>query len=499
MEIVLSGLDEDACKAMVGDVLWAQDSVGWLAPDRFLDTPANAAGIPSGSRAVWLYRSLAAMSARAVDESAPRDLQAELDVWLRRNRSALNLRQRFGKGLLFVNVDKVSPADLRAELTGDTAHTNDGHESKAADNVGHVVEDLVGHLFEWISPRYCEVFESLEAASWSLHGVPEFRSNTTPDEAQLIALLELLRLGAESSGSHERIDDHEQTRPGLKQGSAAVKGEFQLAPRSASQSASAQNFQGDYDRLQQDNEKLQLQLHQVQEELEQYFFQSRDTQSLLEAERMTVVEARRVAQEEQQKMRQCELDARQEDELLLVQLHQVQEELERHYLDNTELRKQLAAEGKTLAAAQDNSKALRIQLKQMHKELQGVAQAQSSLLPPAQAAGGRLSRFMPGRIRLKRERKKADKQMQTRLDAIGQSEWFDRKWYLETYPDVASAGMDPIRHYFEFGWKEDRNPSPRFDTSYYLMSNIDVAKSGLNPLWHFIEHGHREGRLARKP
>ena len=38
---------------------------------------------------------------------------------------------------------------------------------------------------------------------------------------------------------------------------------------------------------------------------------------------------------------------------------------------------------------------------------------------------------------------------------------FDPKWYLETYPDVAAAGVDPEDHYRNFGAKEGRLPGPQ--------------------------------------
>jgi glycosyltransferase involved in cell wall biosynthesis len=36
---------------------------------------------------------------------------------------------------------------------------------------------------------------------------------------------------------------------------------------------------------------------------------------------------------------------------------------------------------------------------------------------------------------------------------------FDAAWYLATYADVASAGMDPLRHYLRFGRREGRLPA----------------------------------------
>jgi glycosyltransferase involved in cell wall biosynthesis len=71
---------------------------------------------------------------------------------------------------------------------------------------------------------------------------------------------------------------------------------------------------------------------------------------------------------------------------------------------------------------------------------------------------------------------------------------FFERWYLETYPDVAATGMDPILHYVRHGARELRNPSPFFDTSFYLTQYHDAQKSGINPLLHYLRHGAAEGR-----
>ena len=83
------------------------------------------------------------------------------------------------------------------------------------------------------------------------------------------------------------------------------------------------------------------------------------------------------------------------------------------------------------------------------------------------------------------------------LQTILQSGLFDREWYLATYPDVASAGIDPLIHFFDLGWREGRDPGPNFATSAYLKANADVARSGANPLIHFVEFGRSEGREIR--
>ncbi|AHK45869.1 putative protease [Ensifer adhaerens OV14] len=72
--------------------------------------------------------------------------------------------------------------------------------------------------------------------------------------------------------------------------------------------------------------------------------------------------------------------------------------------------------------------------------------------------------------------------------------FFDTSDYLATYADVAAAGMNPLEHYSLFGWKEGRDPSRLFDTSDYLRLNPDIAAAGINPLSHYLSNGVFEGR-----
>lgn len=66
-------------------------------------------------------------------------------------------------------------------------------------------------------------------------------------------------------------------------------------------------------------------------------------------------------------------------------------------------------------------------------------------------------------------------------------------WYRETYPDVAAAHVDPIRHYFDYGWREGRDASPWFATRWYLERNPDLADADESPLHHFVREGARAG------
>jgi hypothetical protein len=72
---------------------------------------------------------------------------------------------------------------------------------------------------------------------------------------------------------------------------------------------------------------------------------------------------------------------------------------------------------------------------------------------------------------------------------------FDADFYLAKYEDVRKAGVDPVKHYLEHGWKEGRDPSDHFSTEGYLNANPDVRASGQNPLVHFLNNGMKEGRL----
>lgn len=71
---------------------------------------------------------------------------------------------------------------------------------------------------------------------------------------------------------------------------------------------------------------------------------------------------------------------------------------------------------------------------------------------------------------------------------------FDENFYLTKYPDVAAAGVDPVQHYIDNGWREGRDPSLAFSTKFYLDNNPDVAAAGVNPFYHYHAAGLAEGR-----
>jgi Ca2+-binding RTX toxin-like protein len=74
--------------------------------------------------------------------------------------------------------------------------------------------------------------------------------------------------------------------------------------------------------------------------------------------------------------------------------------------------------------------------------------------------------------------------------------FFDVSGYLAVNKDVAKAGLNPLAHYHQSGWHEGRDPSADFDTTLYLINNPDVAAAGVDPLLHYLEAGRAEGRAA---
>lgn len=83
-----------------------------------------------------------------------------------------------------------------------------------------------------------------------------------------------------------------------------------------------------------------------------------------------------------------------------------------------------------------------------------------------------------------------------RLKALAATGLFDPGFYCATHADIAEAGVDPLEHFFDYGWTEGRRPNPYFDPLWYVQQNPDVASGGLNPLYHYAFHGDVEGRRA---
>lgn len=81
---------------------------------------------------------------------------------------------------------------------------------------------------------------------------------------------------------------------------------------------------------------------------------------------------------------------------------------------------------------------------------------------------------------------------------------FDSVYYFNQRPDVLAAwqasdlSLSPyefaVAHYDAFGWREGANPNKMFNTDEYLDAWPDLVVAGVNPFNHFNEFGFSEGR-----
>lgn len=80
---------------------------------------------------------------------------------------------------------------------------------------------------------------------------------------------------------------------------------------------------------------------------------------------------------------------------------------------------------------------------------------------------------------------------------IKKSKFFDKNFYLKNNPDLGDLKINPLMHFINQGWKENRDPGPEFSTYWYLKTYSDVKNAGINPLFHYLKYGRKEGRRIK--
>lgn len=287
-------------------------------------------------------------------------------------------------------------------------------------------------------------------------------------------------------------------------------------------------------------------LRAIHEEYDQLLQQVREIQSLLDQSksRCEELEKNQLNAPDQTEINKQLKETEEERDLILAQLHLVQEQLEEYYLklqaeqqktgdeqrglarEKEQLQSQLQSErqqaideqhrltSKLEAVQQQNKHALLARDKQHAKELEALesqlrktkARAASSefnknqLEKELQAIKSSLVWKTSAPLRAVRRIGKKDdeaaQQLQQQVALLLTSEFFDVDWYLSHYPDVAENGINPAEHYLLFGAAEGRLPSQHFDGNWYWQHYPDVAEAAFNPLLHFIMYGQEEGRNA---
>ncbi|GAB6059467.1 hypothetical protein [Desulfonatronum parangueonense] len=363
----ISGLTHEASHPFLDT-----DTSRWISSEDFFLHARSPEASDADHQWIWLYRApwMQVVAGGSDDEMSIAGL---LDQWRHEQRTVLNLRPILGNRLVLINVDQVAVQEIRTKLglalwQGDPAEETSLPPATAT---------CAAKLFEWCRPRDWDLFEALEASAWHGEGKPCFRQDLQPpDDTAFTGILSVIQNGLGYSLLRDQLQKAEQDLELLQAERDAQVGKLSHAENEKRE-------------LAQENELLLAQLHQVQEELERSYLsqteakneQDRQTQALAEkdaqiakltrerdnlskdqkelqqksaAEGKQIQELRKNAEEHQaqitkltkerdaqvDKLSHAENEKRelaQENELLLAQLHQVQEELERYYLANQEL------------------------------------------------------------------------------------------------------------------------------------------------------------------
>ncbi|MEA1052133.1 hypothetical protein U5801_20315 [Lamprobacter modestohalophilus] len=265
--------------------------------------------------------------------------------------------------------------------------------------------------------------------------------------------------------------------------------------RANEQAQQAAHYQAEAKQNQAKAEQNQAKAEQSQAKAKQYQAEAKQNQATAEQHKAEADKNAKALDAEKQRSREREAahqDTAEENELLLLQLHQVQEELEQYFLKYQELvQSQQALQGIGLeqesAFEQGSAPALESAREQTPQALPPPPKRQRRQRPAALKSRGPFAKNRKERRRLERY-----------IAIIRESGLFDESWYLSQYPDVADAGYDPIEHFVCHGVGDKRNPAPWFDTAFYLETHPDVSASIMNPLVHYHQFGKAEQRPTRR-
>lgn len=76
------------------------------------------------------------------------------------------------------------------------------------------------------------------------------------------------------------------------------------------------------------------------------------------------------------------------------------------------------------------------------------------------------------------------------------SGYFDHHYYQNQAPDCGRECFDCALHYLLKGWKDGLNPSVEFNGAIYIEIYPDVKEASINPLLHFMMYGQEENRAT---
>lgn len=354
MSVVVTGLHDSLCKAVVSKA--GINRLVFRPVSEVLSAARGHAGLGRSERVVWLYRTPWLLVNEGDTGTNP-----PLEQWLSVHRAVLRARRTLGNKLMLVNADQVSPFAVLSELGLQIKAAENGRAQADVIPVGAFPADLLMTVFNAIAPEYGDVFEALEALSWRPdEDVVAPAYTNVPSSEALQEVVRLLTDGHAATGLHEMLVQAQQEIEVQKVETASLRAELQQ--RIAQQSSEAREVA----RLAQLVQKEQAAHRDLSAQLQQERARAAEVQADQSAEIATLRadlqrravpdnrgdarEAARLAQLvqseqaarrdlasqlQQERARVTELQA--EQELLMQQMQQVQEELERYFLENRHL------------------------------------------------------------------------------------------------------------------------------------------------------------------
>ncbi|MDO4699764.1 MAG: hypothetical protein Q4A69_03645 [Moraxella sp.] len=321
-----------------------------------------------------------AISSMAIDDLTESTFDELLGDWLAYNQALLDFYKKYPERCILVNGEQVirsapSYVDSVAQKIEWQFDVIDGSQLQVCANEQLGISEIAAFFIDKLLTNKNNVATMLdmlqETANMPWVHMPSARTD-------LDLLKSVLKEKSELETAKEKLIANQDAYLQKEQ-----NWQKQLSQAQQSHDKDKESLDGKNERLksiEQENELLITQLHQVQEELEKYYLENQNNQDKLKNATQEIQSVKKTAEEQkkqaeslnqakqkaeqianehkkqveqlskakqqlekqineyQQQAQKASKGVQQENELLITQLHQVQEELERYYLENQRLK-----------------------------------------------------------------------------------------------------------------------------------------------------------------
>jgi hypothetical protein len=286
-------------------------------------------------------------------ETDPDALQAKVNAWVSYNSALLSFHLRNPERSLLVHADQVQAsathyvqqlsARMGAQLQLPGTSVNDVGTQDTTPSVLQAEAAASPNMHAYGHPAVQPALQGNALAQWLaqqlLQEHPEAQELYSQLQAAASMPLRVLQPGTSLLAGHDLQQQHYQAWAAFVAQQTAMQ---QSAARLVQLGTTLQGRQQQLQNCEHENALLMAQLHKVQEMLESHYQQSQQQAKQL-AELPKLQADLKSAQEKVAKLQQAaakpaSTELQEENGLLLSQLHKVQEELERYYLENRQLK-----------------------------------------------------------------------------------------------------------------------------------------------------------------